>query len=67
MNIYLNQILKIPFSDEPIQRKQGVEIKYINGFVVCKELATEELAIFNKLAWDKCIYLSYKEFRKTKE
>lgn len=36
-------------------RKHGVQVEYINGYVVCKELATGELVILNKHAWEKCL------------
>jgi hypothetical protein len=45
-------------------RKNGVQVEYINGYVVCKETATGELEIFNKLAWNKCLNSSYGKNRK---
>lgn len=45
-------------------RKHGIQVEYINEYVVCKELATGELVILNKHAWEKCLSSSYGRDRK---
>ncbi len=40
-------------------KKHGVQVEFINGYVVCKEIGTGELVIFNKPAWEKCLSSSY--------
>lgn len=45
-------------------RKHGIQVEYINEYVVCKELATGELVILNKYAWKKCLCSSYGKDRK---